>query len=188
MSPDVFANNRLSSVLDTGKSVEELLAKSVLGLFTHDNELRTVSPESKHIGTLGITSILGHLYDILIGFSYSIDILICFYRLDEGFKSSSYLTETLLDHELGHAYESNKSAFNKAHNVKEDMWTWLERPDNSLRLVQLGAGMTSLKSTSATNSILEGTVTLSYIHYTPMIPISPLFVIEFRRVRMGTLP
>jgi len=27
VSPDVFANNRLSSILDTGKSVEELLAK-----------------------------------------------------------------------------------------------------------------------------------------------------------------
>lgn len=27
VSPDVFANNRLSSVLDTGKPVEELLAR-----------------------------------------------------------------------------------------------------------------------------------------------------------------
>ena len=27
VSPDVFATNRLSSVLDTGKSVEELLAR-----------------------------------------------------------------------------------------------------------------------------------------------------------------
>jgi hypothetical protein len=174
VSPDVFANNRLSSVLDTGKSLEELLAKLVLGLFTQNNELIIVSPESKHIGTLGVTSILGHLYDILIGLSYSIYILICFYRLDEGFKSSSYLTETLLDPELGHAYESNKTAFNKAHNVNEDMWTWLERPDNSLRLVRLGAGMTSLKNTSPANSILEGSVTLSYIHCTPIIPISYL--------------
>jgi len=146
----------------------------VLGLLTDNNELIIVSPESKHIGTLGITSIIGHLYDILIGLSYSIHILIYFYRLDEGFKSSSYLTETLLDPELGHAYESNKTAFNKAHNVKEDMWTWLERPDNSLRLAQVGAGMTSLKNTSPVDSILEGSVTLSYIHYTPMIPISHL--------------
>ena len=27
VSPDVFANNRLSSVLDTGKSVQEILAR-----------------------------------------------------------------------------------------------------------------------------------------------------------------
>ena len=30
VSPDVFANNRLSSVLDTRKPVEELLAKLVV--------------------------------------------------------------------------------------------------------------------------------------------------------------
>jgi hypothetical protein len=33
VSPDVFANNRLSSVLDTGKPVEELVTKLVLFLF-----------------------------------------------------------------------------------------------------------------------------------------------------------
>jgi hypothetical protein len=40
VSPDVFANNRLSSVLDTGKSVEEILAKSVPSLLIYFNELR----------------------------------------------------------------------------------------------------------------------------------------------------
>jgi hypothetical protein len=72
VSPDVFANNRLSSVLDTGKSVEELLAKLVPSLLTYNNGLRIVSPESKHIGTPGITSILEHMYELLIGFSYSV--------------------------------------------------------------------------------------------------------------------
>ena len=33
MSLDLFANNPLSSVLDTGNSVEELLAKLVLSVF-----------------------------------------------------------------------------------------------------------------------------------------------------------
>jgi hypothetical protein len=33
VSPDVFANNRLSSALDTGKSVEELLEKLVPSFF-----------------------------------------------------------------------------------------------------------------------------------------------------------
>jgi hypothetical protein len=183
VSPDVFANNRLSSVLDTGKPVEELLAKLVPNLFTHNDELRIISPESKHIGTPGITSILGHLYDMLNGLSYGIYILICCYRLEEGFKSCSYLTETLLDPELGHAFESNKTAFNKAHNVEENMWTWLERPENRLRLAQVGAGMSGLKNISATDSILEGSVTLLRIYSTPMIPISCF--IESRRIRMG---
>ncbi len=62
VSPDVFANNRLSSVLDTGKSVEELLARLVLNLVVSSNELTVVRPESKHIGTLGMTSIIEHVY------------------------------------------------------------------------------------------------------------------------------
>jgi hypothetical protein len=72
VSPDVFANNRLSSALDTGKSVEELLAKLVPSLLIFSRELRIVSPESKHLGTIGLTSILEHEYELLIGLSYSI--------------------------------------------------------------------------------------------------------------------
>ncbi|KAF8259745.1 S-adenosyl-L-methionine-dependent methyltransferase [Lactarius quietus] len=79
VSPDVFANNRLSTVLDTGKPVEELIS----------------NPESKHIGTPGITSWIEHNLDVV-------------------FKSSSYLTETLLDPEFGHATEPTKTALNKA--------------------------------------------------------------------------
>ncbi|KAF8498100.1 S-adenosyl-L-methionine-dependent methyltransferase [Russula emetica] len=121
VTPDVFANNRLSSALDTGKSVEELLAR----------------PESKHIGTLGMTSMLE-------------------FGGDEGFKSSSHLTEVLLDPELGHAYEPNKAAFNRAHNTKEVMWSWLEHPDNRSHLVRFGAAMNGLKNASPANAILEG--------------------------------
>ena len=72
VSPDVFANNRLSSVLDTRKPVEELLAKLVPSLLAYDDELRIISPEAKHIGTPGITSIIEHGYELLIGLSYSI--------------------------------------------------------------------------------------------------------------------
>ena len=39
VSPDVFAINRLSSVLDTGKSVDELLARFALSLTVRSNEL-----------------------------------------------------------------------------------------------------------------------------------------------------
>jgi hypothetical protein len=38
VSPDVFANNRLSSTLDTGKLVEELLAKLVLSVLVYGDE------------------------------------------------------------------------------------------------------------------------------------------------------
>jgi hypothetical protein len=41
----------------------------------------------------------------------------CFYRLEEGFKGSSYLTETLLDLEPGHTFEPDKTALNKANKA-----------------------------------------------------------------------
>ena len=168
MSPDVFANNRLSSALDTGRSVKELLARFVLSLLIHGSELRTISPELKHIGTFGLTSHIEHAYDFPIGRSYITWVLMCFHSLDAGFKSSTYLTETLLDPELGHAYESNKTAFNKALNVEEDNWSWLERPENRLRLTRFGASMNGLKNSTPAVAILEGSVTQWFIHCTPL--------------------
>ena len=82
------------------------------------------------------------------------------YRLDEGFKTSSYLTEALLDPEFSHAYESNKTAFNKAFNVKEDVWTWFEAPENKLRLTRFGAAMNGLKNMTPVGAILEGSFRL----------------------------
>jgi hypothetical protein len=72
------------------------------------------------------------------------------------------LTETLLDPEFGHANEPNKAAVNKALNFKEEFWSWLERPDNKLRFVRLGAAMNSKKNMSSENSnaIHEGSVML----------------------------
>jgi hypothetical protein len=78
------------------------------------------------------------------------------YRLDEGFKGSSYLTETLLDPEFGHSYESNKTAFNKALNLEGDMWTWFEAPGNELRLARFGAAMNGAKNMTSASSVLEG--------------------------------
>jgi len=96
-----------------------------------------MSPESKHIGTHGMTSIIEHI-------------------LDEGFKASSYLTETILDPELGHASAVNKTAFNKAHNIDEYFWTWIERPDQRLRLARFGAGMNGVGNMAPKDAILEG--------------------------------
>ncbi|KAH8980527.1 S-adenosyl-L-methionine-dependent methyltransferase [Lactarius deliciosus] len=121
VSPDVFANNRLSTVLDTGKPVDELIS----------------NPESKFIGTLGMTSLISHI-------------------LDEAFKSSSYLTETLLDPEIGHATEPTKTALNKAFKFKGGMWSWFERPNNRLRLARFGSAMINVTNMTPEGAILEG--------------------------------
>ena len=105
--------------------------------------------------------------------------------LDEGFKSSSYLTETLLDPELGHSNEPNKAAVNKALNFKEGFWSWLERPDNRLRLIRFGAAMNSRKSMSSANlnTILEGPVMLRIFVDQYLTSRNRIF-----RVRLGNPP
>ena len=84
----------------------------------------------------------------------------CFYSLDESFKASSYLPETLLDPELGHAYESNKTALNRAFNTDVDFWSWIESPNNRLRLARFGAAMNGAKNMTSADTILEGSITL----------------------------
>ena len=89
-----------------------------------------------------------------------------FHSLDISLKSSSHLTETLLDPEFAHAYEPNKAAFNKAYNVKEVAWSWLERPENRLNLIRFGAAMNGSKNASPANAILGGSATFCCIHCT----------------------
>ncbi|KAH9167780.1 S-adenosyl-L-methionine-dependent methyltransferase [Lactarius sanguifluus] len=115
VSPDVFANNRLSTVLDTGKPVDELISKLAL-----------------------------------------IWVLTRSRSLDDAFKSSSYLTETLLDPEFGHATEPTKTALNKAFGFKGDMWDWIESLDNRLRHARFGDAMINMTNMTPEDAILEG--------------------------------
>jgi hypothetical protein len=78
------------------------------------------------------------------------------HSLDEGFKSSAYLPETLLDPDFAHSSEANKAALNKAFNFEGDMWSWFEIPDNRLRLARFGAAMSGLKNMLSADAILEG--------------------------------
>jgi len=77
-----------------------------------------------------------------------------FYSLDEGFKSSSYLPETLLDPEIGHAFQANKAAFNKALNTEGDLWSWLEGTNNRVRLARFGAAMNGAKNITSLDAQL----------------------------------
>ena len=64
VTPDVYANSRLSSVLDTGKSVEELLARLVWSSMVRGNLLTITSPKSKHVGIYGVTPIIENAYGL----------------------------------------------------------------------------------------------------------------------------
>ena len=80
--------------------------------------------------------------------------------LDVGFKSSSYLTESILDPEFGHVNDPNKTALGKTFNFDGGFWNWLELPENKLRLARFGAAMNGINNMSYPNAILEGLIVL----------------------------
>ena len=61
VAPNVFANNRLSSTLDTGKTVEEIKAKCVR-IFRTLSTISTDyhSPVARFTGALGVASLITH--------------------------------------------------------------------------------------------------------------------------------
>ena len=139
--------------------VEELVARLVPSPMISSDELMILSPESKLQGTLG-TTFLQHLYKLLTGFSYDIQILMRFRRLDEGFKTSSILTETLLEPQIGHSSDATKAAFKKAYNIDKDIWHWWELLENRIRIARFGASMSSMSRMSPPEAVLEGSVML----------------------------
>ncbi|PIL26737.1 hypothetical protein GSI_11151 [Ganoderma sinense ZZ0214-1] len=114
--PDVFANGRLSALLDSGKTPEQIRN----------------APEKKYDDTNGVPAIVPT-------------------TINEGFRSISYLSEWLLHPREG---SNSSSAFKYAYNTDEDMYTWLERPENSFRLLQVGRGM-------AAGSLVDGSTSVA---------------------------
>ena len=129
-----------------------------------------------------MTSMMEVLYELPTGHPHDFLILVHSNSGDEAFKSAGHLPEFLLDPDLGHAYEPNKTAFNRAHDTKDVMWSWLEHPDNKSHLVRFGAAMNGLKNMVSENAILEGLVTLRSIHH---IPLSHFKNTEFHRIPLG---
>ncbi|KAI0771380.1 O-methyltransferase-domain-containing protein [Irpex lacteus] len=81
IAPDVFAHNRLSSVIDTGKDLQEIFSK----------------PESKHDNTLGIAAFLEHTIDGGLRSSYYLPEVL----LDPKWAHSSEPNETAFNKALG---------------------------------------------------------------------------------------
>ncbi|KIK63987.1 hypothetical protein GYMLUDRAFT_57032 [Collybiopsis luxurians FD-317 M1] len=111
VSPDVFANNRISSILDTGKPSEELIRRQVyLSLCPFLlPQLLPNSPETKYNDTNGIAAFVG--------------------ITDELFKSSGYLTEAYFLSPQRHknGREPTRAPFNYAFGCEGvGFFGWLE--------------------------------------------------------------
>ena len=133
-------NNRISSCLDTGKSVKTLLERSVVpslaSLEISADPKAILSPENKHVGTLGIAAAVGHWLAVFFGSACcDADGL---HSTDEAMKAAAYLQEALLHPKIAKSQEPNETAFNLAFNTNLPIFEWFEQKGNEHRLLRFG--------------------------------------------------
>ncbi|KAJ6602649.1 O-methyltransferase [Mycena vulgaris] len=121
VTPNVFANNRISSVIDKGKPSDVLFEK----------------PAEKFIGTSGLGAYLEHI-------------------TDEGFKSSAYMTDALIDPNTAFSEEPTATPFSRAFSTNAPIFAWFESPENQERLVRFGIGQAGSTKLESPESILLG--------------------------------
>ncbi|KAI0765581.1 S-adenosyl-L-methionine-dependent methyltransferase [Trametes elegans] len=117
---DVYANNRLTAILDTGKPLEQIGA----------------APEKKYDETNGVAAFVG----------------MC---ASEFHRSVTYLNEWLLPSRENARAKKRATPFNLAYQTDELFYEYLERPENALRLVQVGRAMSGAKATEGGVSIAD---------------------------------
>ncbi|KAJ6478129.1 O-methyltransferase [Mycena vitilis] len=103
ITPDVFANNRISSVIDKGKTPALL-----------------------------------------------------FESTDEGFKSSAYMTDALVDPATAFSQSPTATPFSRAFSTDAHIFAWFESPENGERLVRFGIGQAGSTKIDPPDSILLG--------------------------------
>ncbi|KAM6499069.1 S-adenosyl-L-methionine-dependent methyltransferase [Amanita muscaria] len=111
VTPDVFTNTRLSSMLDTSKPSQDIVA----------------DPDSKHDNNTSLPSLAGH-------------------HLDEMFKSSAYLWETLSDPQTGKSDEPGHAAIGKALSNGKGFFDYLAQPDQKYRQKRFDMAMRATQS------------------------------------------
>ncbi len=71
---------------------------------------------------------------------------------NEMFRSLGSLTEWLLSPREGTDYTT---PFNYAYQTDENIYAWLERPENAFRLKQVGRGMSAGRAAEGSTSVTE---------------------------------
>ncbi|KAJ7496660.1 O-methyltransferase [Mycena latifolia] len=119
VSPNVFAHNRISILLDTGKDSGEILA----------------APKDKHEGAEG--------YSALIQLN-----------TDETFKAAAYIPDVILD--KTQSEDELNTPLNRAFGSHIDLFTWYQKPENTVRFKRFGFAMDVTRKMSSPGSVLQG--------------------------------
>ncbi|KAI0761037.1 S-adenosyl-L-methionine-dependent methyltransferase [Trametes elegans] len=134
VSPDVFANNRRSAYIDSGKTLEELRTE----------------PENKFVGTDGVAAFAGLSGDEGFKFmsAFSEWLLSDTRTPDAKGSLGAPTADTYTD-----AYTSS---FNLAFNTQLNFFQWLDLPKNRFRHQRFGHAMTGTRSWETKEGILHG--------------------------------
>ncbi|KAL1658046.1 S-adenosyl-L-methionine-dependent methyltransferase [Schizophyllum commune] len=124
VKPNVFAHNRLSSVYDTGKSVEEILKK-----YVSCHKYRRREPECY---TPALSSAIRAPPPAFATYPCR--------STDEVYKSAAHLYDALKDKEYGFSDASDKTVFSYVFKSR-DIWEWFEQPGNERHLASFAAAM-----------------------------------------------
>lgn len=71
-------------------------------------------------------------------------------------KSSTYMTDNLVDPRTAHSDEPADSPFNLALNTRDPYYTWLCKPENKHHRAAFDAGMPAISVSEGEFSILRG--------------------------------
>ncbi|KAJ7591566.1 hypothetical protein C8J56DRAFT_1047774 [Mycena floridula] len=133
---DVFAHTCPSSVLDTNKTVEELLN----------------DPEAKHDGTPGSIALWETIY-----VTGSLRHYLCLFinRTNDATKATSVLLENMIDPRTAFSDRSNLTPFQRTFQTDRQMYEFYELPEQAYRRRRFGTAMTGL-ATLQRESVLKG--------------------------------
>jgi len=122
VTPNVFANNRLSSVMDSGKTWEEIRTKDDRG----------ISSKYDRPGDSGVAAVIGQ-------------------STDEINKSSAYLRDYMMDPAECKSEDITHTPFQMAFKPEGNIFTWYQEPSNSTRLARFNAAMKGTLNVSPMN-------------------------------------
>ncbi|KAH9888541.1 S-adenosyl-L-methionine-dependent methyltransferase [Cubamyces lactineus] len=129
LSPDVFANNRRSAVIDTGKTLEQL----------------RVQPEKKYADTNGLAALLGHVCEA------SFPLKMTEWLLPDVRARNTTPTSPDSSAEKGPTdRRSYSTVFGLDLNTDLNFFEWLDLPDNTFRRERFAHAMTGTSHTEGT--------------------------------------
>ncbi|KAI0653620.1 S-adenosyl-L-methionine-dependent methyltransferase [Cubamyces menziesii] len=147
VSPDVFANNRRSSLMDTGKSLEELHVDAMWKYADTNGAAAAVGQVGDYASKVSVYLTEWLLPDTRVG-SDSID------AIESTGDIHTKRTSTQIDRMARYL-----TPFNLAFGTKLGFFQWLELPENRHRLVRFGHAMKGTSQWETKHEFLDAKVT-----------------------------